>query len=415
MRQKSELIEHALSLVFLLLSFPAGAQAPSDTADFDRKALMKTVRGYAKDDNFSKVDEQLRRAFSTYAQAGADAELLRMEMEAQWQLALAENKKLFLNSSPDTAAFFARVLATAQYALRCDSVDQAPDAHGRIHPRHEKALGERLRALRDNLCSGGKYFYKRADYASAWPYLDLYLSLRHNHLLSQRGNPPPTPDSIQVARLACISAFCARQPADALCYMTLAEQDTTVRLQLMEMQARAHEQLGQRAEQMAVALQAHALYPAHDYFAMTLIHHYDSLAQYREALDVVYHTLAAGGNRRHYAYLAGRMHESLGALDSAALDYQRALDEAPDDPALHAAMGMLALRQATLLRDQTRAAHLAASDDTRQRLRSYYQVAATQLEQARSNAPDRPELWREGLREAYFRLNRGADLKTLEQ
>lgn len=400
----------------LLGVIPLRMQAEGDSvAVFDRKALWKTVRTYVKADNYSKADETLREAFAAHAEAYADAELVRMEMDAQWQLALAENKKLFLNSKPDTAAYFARVLATTQYALRCDSLDQLPDEHGRTRPRYTKELGERLRGCRGNLCSGGKYFYKRGEYASAWTYLDLYLRSRHNHLLSGRGVPSDTPDSVAVARMATISAFSAGRPNDALRYVALAEQDTAIRCSLMEIEARAHGQLGERSERMEVVTRAHALYPAHDYFAMALIHHHDSLAEYSEALDVIHQTLAAGGDGRHYAFLAGRMYELLGQLDSAAVSYREGLDRAPDDAPLLAALGMLALRQATLLRSQTTAAALASSDDVRQHLQAYYESAAYYLGRARANAPQRPELWKEGLREAYFRLNRGQDLQSLEQ
>lgn len=386
------------------------AQSPADTIPFDRKALLKTVKAYAKEDNYTKVDAQLSQAFTTYPQAAVDAELLRMEMDAQWQLAQAENKKLFLNSKPDTATYFTRILATTQYALRCDSIDRIPDAHGRIHPRHAKALAERLRACRNNLLSGGKYFYKRADYATAWQYLNMFLDTRHHPLLADQH----TPDSVQVARLAAISAFEAQRPADALRYITMAEQDTTVRCPLMELQARALEQLGQEQERLALLAQANTLYPANDYFAMALIHHHDSLQQYHQALAVAQQTILAGGNPRHYAYLAGRMNEALGQLDSAANNYTCALQAAPDDPIPHAALGRLALRRASLLRQQTHAANLASDEQTRQQLRAHYQQAAQHLERARNLAPKQPELWREGLREVYFRLNRGDELQQIE-
>ena len=402
-----------LFFLFLLASTCYAAEE-SDSLAFDRKKLLRTVKAYAKEDNYSKVDESLRQAFTTYPEACADARLVRMEMDAQWQLSLAENKKIFLNSKPDTAAYFACVLATAQYALRLDSLDNLPDEKGRVKPQYHKETGERLRACRRKMPSAGRYYYKQGDYATAWTHLDLYLLTRLNPLVSEeKEEEDPAPDTIALARLATVSAFSAGKYAESLRYVEMAEQDTAVLCQLLEMQARAHEQLGQGEARLQAVRRGHERFPAHDYFALALIHHYDSAACYPQALDVIERTLAAGGDKRQYAFVGGRIYEATGALDSAALSYQEAIEGAPEDALARSAAGMLALRRAALLRESLTPVQLSAQD-VKDQLADYYTQAAQQLEKAREQAPTQNELWRDGLREAYFRLNRGADLQALE-
>ena len=406
----------ALLCLFFLILLPPACQAAQegDSLVFDVRSVLRTAKAYAKEDNYSKVDETLSQAFNSYPQALADPRLVRMEMDAQWQLSLSENKKIFLNSKPDTAAYFTRLLATAQYALRLDSLDNVPDDKGHVKPRYQKETGERLRACRRKLPSAGRYYYKRGDYATAWTFLDLYLLTLHNPLLAGgKEDEGPAPDTVALARLATVSAFSAGKYAESLRYAEVAEGDTAVLCQLLEMQARAHEQLGQGEARLQTIRRGHDRFPAHDYFALALIHHYDSAACYPQALAVIERTLEAGGDRRQYAFLCGRIYEATGVLDSAEISYQEAIEAAPEDALARSAAGMLALRRATLLRDALTPAQLSSSD-MKARLADYYTRAAEQLEKARELAPSQSEFWRDGLREAYFRLNRGADLQALE-
>lgn len=398
-----------LVVAWCLCGVVAAVANEPDGAAWDRRTLWKTVRSYAKDDNYTKVDEQLSAAFKQYPQARTDAELVSMELEAQYQLMLAENKKVYLASKPDTAALFTRARQTVEYALLLDSLDQLPDEKGRVKPRYAKTIGERLRSQRPNVLSGGKYYYKKGDYASAWNHFHLWLSTRGSSYLP---TPSVDSDSVQIARLATVSAFAAGSWEDALHYVAMAETDSSVRCGLMEMEARALGSLARKEEQLAVVGRGHDDYPGHNYFAVSLITHYDSTAQYAQALAVVARAMDAGGNRRQYAYLSGRIYESMCVLDSAALCYDAALQSDSLDADVQASAGKLALRRATELRESTPAAQTA---DVRPQLTAYYQKATYHLEQARQQAPARGELWREGLREAYFRLNRGQELRALEE
>lgn len=401
-----------LALLFALCSslFALHASPSDDPEPFNRKTLLRTARTYAKADNYTKVDETLAQAFNTYPEALADAELVHMEMEAQQQLFLAESKKLFLNSKPDTAAYFSRAAAAVQYALRCDSLDQLPDEKGRIKPRYEKEIGERLRQHLPNLLSAGKYHYKKADYATAYPLFLLWLSVRENHLLT---DPTLTADSIAVARLSTLSAFSAEAYAAALRYVSLAQQDSAARCSLIEIEARAQQRLNRPEEMLDAVSRGHHDYPAHDYFAIALITHYDSTAHYPYALAVVDRALAAGGNPKQYAYLSGRIYESMAALDSAAICYDQALAADSLDANVQAAAGMLALRRATLLRTDTPALQLQ-QPTLKAQLAQFYAAAAARLEQARTLAPQQPQLWKEGLKEVYFRQGRGEDLRQID-
>ena len=398
------------TLLALPLLFACLTALGQETEPFRRKTLLRTARTYAKADNYAKVDETLAQAFDTYPEALADAELVHMEMEAQQQLFLAESKKLFLNSKPDTTTYFSRSAATTRYALRCDSLDQLPDKKGHVKPRYEKEIRERLRQHLPNLLSGGKYHYKRADYANAYSLFFLWLTVRENHLLA---SPALTADSIAVARLATLSAFSAGAYADALRYIHIAQQDTATRCQLMEVEARAHQRLNHPDEMLDVVSRGHHNYPSQDYFALALITHYDSLSLPSKALAVVERALNAGGNPKQYAYLSGQIYESMALLDTAALYYDRALAADSLDADVQSAAGMLALRRAATLRTDTPALLLQQAE-TKKQLNSFYTQAATHLESARALAPQQPELWKDGLREVYFRQGRGDDLRQID-
>ena len=90
-----------ISLVLLLNIFVLNAQ----TSDYNRKGLLKDLRGYIKADNYTKVDALIKSTISKHSEAKSDAELYNIWMNANYNLALAENRKIYLSTNPDTVKY----------------------------------------------------------------------------------------------------------------------------------------------------------------------------------------------------------------------------------------------------------------------------------------------------------------------
>ena len=102
--------------------------------------------------------------------------------------------------------------------------------------------------------------------------------------------------------------------------------------------------------------------------------------------------------------------------DDAIQAYQQCIDIKADDAEAWAAIGSIYLHQAHVTYEQF---NLPKSDPSynkqKNAITQLYRQACTAFEQSRKFDENNKTLWLEGLRETYFKLNRGKSLRTLEK
>ena len=412
-----------ISVIIVLLCFcfgrPLSAQEKS-SAPFSRKKLVKEVKIQNKAEKYDKSSDLLRKAFAQYPEAAADAELCNYELTAQCQLAKQQSRAIFLNQKPDTARYFNHILEAYRYALRTDSLDRLPDRKGRIRPHYTTQVSEALTKLRNNLRSGGKWFYKRKDYAHALPMLEMYLqTIGHPLVRMQKVGENVQPldvDSVEMARLAVVAAFSAQQYARVLHYESIAAADTTQRALMLELKAKACQQLGDTQGFLQTIQTGFEQYPLYEYFYTSLLSHYNAVPDYQNSLNVLNRLLQLQPRDRKFLYLKGKMLQGLHRLDEASQVFQETIQIAPDNAEVHAALGSVYLEQAhdyynnnsLKIGDKDYAKH-------RRQLNAHYENAMKAYEQARKFGENDTTLWLSGLRETYYKLNKGKELKNLER
>lgn len=410
--------KHTCFLLLMLISSCVLTMRAQDKDPFKKKPLLKEVKTYNKAQNFAKTDEILRKAFSQYQEARNDAELVNYEVNAQYELMKQENRKIYLKTNPDTVKYFSYILKTYDYALLCDSLDQLPDAKGRIRPSFSSNLTDKLVSLRNNLRSGGKFHYKKKNYAEAYSFFDMYLSTIGHPLLTKnvKTSTPLDVDSVEIAQAAVISAYGASQYTHAVKYLDMALMDTTNRALMYELGAKSYEQMQQNLNYVQVLKQGLAEYPRTEYFYASLIQYYNEQESYHQALEMIEQALDTDTLNCKLWYLKGRQSQFLNQTDEAIKAYQRVLTIQPDDAEAYAAIGELHLQRAHDFYANTDLRIGAANySKNRQKLNGYYGQAMTAYEAARKYAPDHTQLWLDGLREVYYKLGEGKKLRELEK
>lgn len=404
-------------LLTLTLAFAATSmQAQQD--GFQKKKLIKDLKVYQKAENFAKMDEEIRKAMNKYPAAKNDAEVANYELNAQFGLMQQESRKIYLNSKPDTAKYFARILDVYAYGLMTDSLDRLPNQKGEVKQQYSSNISTKLSSTRGNLRSGGKYFYKNRKYDEAYKYFDMYLTTIGNQLIMPTERPVTPPidaDSVEISRLAVLSAYSAQNYPGVVRHLTLALTDTTNHQRLMEAGAKSYELTGDTTRYMETLLQAFDLYPQNEYFYATLINIYSKDNDYKSSLGVVNRLIEVDAQNRKYWYLKGKMHQTQRQLDEAITAYQHAVEINPDDVESYASLGNIYIEQANAFY-KTANLKLGAQDyeKNRKQLNEYYQNARHALENCRRIAPDDKSYWQSGLREVYFKLNMGKELKSVE-
>lgn len=406
-------------LIFLgLFALCATAQKTATSEPFNLKKTIREVRGYVKDDNYQKVHETLQTAFQKWPEAKSAAELWRYEMEAQFELAKADNVKLFLKNRPDTASYFSHVLETYRAGLRCDSLDRLPDRKGRVRPEHTRQVATLLTTLRNNLRSGGRFYLKKQQYANAFSHFDTYLSTVGSPLLLTestvyaKAKEPLDADTVDVGVMAVMAGSLAKDYRSALKYAALAERDTAHRAKLIDVRAQAHLALGDTVAHYAALSEGFRLYPTDQRFYSPLIDHYNHNSEFDRSLSMVDSLLSIQPDNDIFWTLKGKLYEAMELPDSAAEVYSHIVDLGGKYAEVYASLGMVYIEMA-----HRQAARQTARPNAqlRQAIAARYRQAREALEKARELSPDTPDLWRNGLREVYFKLNDGKALRKLEK
>lgn len=430
-------MKHQIHLILLLvgvvfcLALPVEAQDKKADAAFNQKSTLRELKQLRKDANFSRIEQMTGQLLKQHGAAALGPRILQYAVEAQARLVEQENTKIFLNNRADTAAYFRHILQLYNQALLADSVDCLPNADGRIKPTLSRYLGEQTSALRTNLLSGGKFFYKKRDFATSYSFFHVFLSTTHYQFgrvenakrMVRIASVEADADSLEVAQLASISAFSAKRYTDALTHISTALLDTANRSFMLELAAKSYQALNRKEAYMETLKQGFAAYPAYDYFYSSLLASYDEAHDFAQADSLLRRLISLFPNNSKYYYLHGRLLQADSQYEPAISAFTHARDNMPPDSlntvsfaTVSAALGSAYLDSAHLFFDQ---ADLKISSPNyatnRKTLNGFYEAARLAYEDARSAAPTQTQLWLRELREIYFKLNRGKELKALER
>lgn len=416
---KTSILKLFVGVCAVVSALPALAQEGTQEV-FVRKRLVKEVKIQNKAEQYDKSDELLRKAFAQYPEAAADAELNNYELTAQVALAKQQSRAIFLNQKPDTARYFGHVLEAYRYALRTDSLDRIPDEKDRIRPKFASNVSAALTDFRNNLRSGGKFFYKQHDFAKALPFFETYLKTIGHPLIQYDKLKdvalPLDADSVEIARLAVMAAFSAQKYNKVLQYQPLATRDTVQRALLLELTSKSCRQLGYELRYVQTLQKGFEEYPLYEYFYTTLLSHYNNEPDYQQSLAILNRLLTLQPRNRKFLYLKGKMLQGLHQLEEASQVFQETIQVMPDDAEAHSSLGSVYLQQA---HDFYNSNDLKIGDKNyakhRRQLNDYYTRAMKAFEQSRQFNEHDTSLWLSGLRETYYKLNKGKELKSLER
>ena len=394
-------------LMFVLCAMPMTLYGQ----DFSRKRLLKDVRSKIKSENYSGADATLSKALAEHRELDSDTELYCLEMKIQHKLAEDENRKIFLNNRPDTAKYFSCIYNIYNYGMKIPSDGK----------KYARSATEHLIHYRNNLLSAGKFHYSKSQFADACKYFDVYISTIHHPLLLAEMTYTPDADTVSLSKLAAFSAFGNKEYEKALNYLDVAMKDILNRQSLLEIGAKASLALKDSLRALDYMRQGWENDVHNEYFCYSLIRYYTDYKDYDNLLDVVttaIDSLPEGTDSLkvfRLMYIAGRTEEMLDDEDAALLTLQGALRYNPKDIQTNQRIGNIYLRRA----------HYSYDNNTLQPRTEAYRKWKAELQQLYASAAeyfenimrltDDTSLWLSELRECYYKLNKGKELKKLEK
>ncbi len=377
-----------------------------------------------KDKNFAQARQVLSDAIHQHPEAAADARLYRYKLDALNELIGNENRKIYLNSKPDTLSFFKYIYELYETGLQCDSVEKlalaARQAEGKkAVPKLRGGVGQTLLPYRKNLFNAGKYYYTKKSYADAFRFFEMYLKTKTSDLFydtkgySMLADPD---DKVEASVLTTLSAYGSSNYSGVMDYLSESLKDESLRPQLLEIGTKTTAELSDTTQMVQFLEQGFEVYPDVEYFYVTLVKYYNEKGQYDLALQKVQRMTSLYPQRRDCWYMAGTELVLLNRYDEALQSFQQCVDIKADDAEAWASIGNIYLHQAHVAYENF---NLPKSNPsyTKQKnaITQLYRQACNAFEQSRKFDEVNTALWLEGLRETYFKLNRGKSLNSLEK
>ena len=110
------------NLILLVFSF---SFIVSYALPYKRASVVKSYRTSMKEKNFVQARQVLIDAMREHSEAASDAQLYRFKLDAINELIGVENRKIYLNSKPDTATCRMRRHSASEFSLWVLSSDDS--------------------------------------------------------------------------------------------------------------------------------------------------------------------------------------------------------------------------------------------------------------------------------------------------
>ena len=396
---------------------PAKVKKKDGDNTFKKNTIFKEIKSYYKSKNYNKTNDIILNTYKLYPEAKNDIDFVGYEMNTQYQLYLEENRKLYLNNKGDTIKLFSFIYKTYECGLRCDSLRMIPNKKGKLNSKYLYDVNNHLSFLRNNLKSGGFFFLKNKKYSDALPFFKMYLNTLNNPIVYKTKNEEILPDSdtVRIYKMALHAAYGAKEYSQVIKYLPIALSDTVRKDVMLEMGAESALQLNDSATFVRLLNDGFDEYPSNDYFSANLIKLYHDHNDFNNTMRILDKRLEIDSLAIKYLKLKGNEYYAIDSIDAAIPSFKKTVDLEPDDTETLLKLGSIYIRKARIFYNQANL-KIGSPDFSKNRkhLTELYTTAMGYYERVRQIRPQNPEMWKSGLREAYYKLNKGEELKLLE-
>lgn len=405
-------------IVYILIALSTTCFAQENNV-IDRKSILKEIKSFIKSENYSKVNDLVKDAMNKYSELSTDKEFYNIWMNANYNLALSENRNIYLQNRPDTVKYMSYIYATFAHGLRCDSLDELPNTKGKIKRKYKDNIYSKLKFYRSNLENAGKFFYNKKDYEKALSFIKMYL--RGEEYFHNQTSDSVLSNRKDLALLAVLSSYAISKYADVITFLPYALTDSSTNEKLLEIGCKAYSSLKQSEEMFTMLNEGFFKYPNNEFFFATIIKEYNSLNNYEKSLIYAKKMTELYPKTRRYWYIRGKQEQLIEDYDSAIISFTNAIKLQTDDAESYSSLGDIYKIKAydfdkdSIIGDISLSENKSLFKKSRDKLNNLYKLSMNYYELAKKYAEDNTSLWLTGLKEAYYNLNMGEELKKLEK
>ena len=299
----------------------------------------------------------------------------------------------------------------------CDSLDNLPNAKGKVAPKYAEFVKVGLYENRNQMYNGGSFFYNKGNYSEAYNEFAKFVDLSEHHLLKDLIQPAEKAYNVNAAYNAILCGMRLEDYAKVLKYADLAILDESKANSIYRYKATAYQALGETENWIALLKDGVVKFPDDPFFYQTLIQHYDKAGD-RNALNTLADELIASNpSNPLFVYLKGYIAQQQGEMETALEWYKKTLEIDPtyQNALKNVALSYIAKAQEYTSKQSSVKLDRAQLKKDKEIIGGYFKEALPYFEKLRELAPDTKELWLNGLSQCYYNLNMEDKLKEVEK
>lgn len=298
----------------------------------------------------------------------------------------------------------------------CDSLDNQPDAKGKVAPRYTEFVKATLYENRNQMYNGGSYYYNQGNYNESFNQFAKFIDLAQHKYLKDIMKPEETVYNVGAAYNAVLCGMRLEDYSKVLKYADYALADDAKAKNIYRYKATSYEALGDTAKWISTLKEGLVKFPQEPFFYQTLIQYYDKAGD-RNALNTLADELiAADPSNTLFVYLKGYIAQQQDSVDVAIEWYEKTLAIDPNHLDALTNLGRIYIAKASEYSNKQASAKFdrARIKKDKEILNGYFNQALPYFEKLRTIAPDRKDLWLGGLTNCYYNLNMSDKMKEIE-
>ena len=345
-----------------------------------------------------------------------DPQLYLLQAAAWKKINDTENEKAYLKQSYDTVKLFSSTLGIFESLLKCDSVEQIPDDHGRVQLKSRRKNQKILERYYPNLLNAGKFYLKKKDYNQAYTFLSNYLDVVNTPLLKDLFLLENDELRSKIGFWCLASGYKLRESNKIFKYKDLALTNEKNRNTVLELLSDSYASIGDTTLMIRTLQQGVREYPHSSYFFTTLFDYYNTHKLYDKALLLADTMIIVDKTNVLYKYAKSLSLMNMKAYDACITESMEIISLDSMYAEAYYNVGACYCNRAIDMEKNIRTnVPITKLRTLKLQLKALYQAALPYMEKYRAFKPDQREKWAPVLYQIYLNLNMGSQFDEMEK
>lgn len=326
-----------------------------------------------------------------------------------------EAEKMWLRQPCDTVKMYNSLVNMCNYFIKCDELEQIPDAKGKVKLKSRKSNSAMIDQYRMNIMEGGNVFYNAGDDKGALNSWGMYVDLAYTPLMEKFNYLEKDTFIPMIAYYSTVAAIRAKDYNATIKYAEIAGTNKEYAEEVAEYASSAYLAKGDTVGWTQYVKQCIEKFPTNQYFFSTLINHYIMNNQLDEAKQYGDDMLKNNPDNAITLFVVGYINQLIKDYDRALDLMKKSIELDPQNANTHSAIGGIYIDLAQKASEEVPVdINDPNYEAANEKYLSYVRDARMYYENARKFAPDKKDLWLRPLYSIYYALN-APEFEELEQ